>query len=675
MGELITEQELVLHVFAHGGGPLAGAAATVISRMWEHCRTELDMRDRVPRLGLPVRLPDLALPGPAVLAACQRTDAAAQAVLRREHDVLNLSVVLSPAEGAWPDLDPLVDALLGEPARPVGELADEPEPALIGTARLYLGKAEGQQGPVAATPQLAAALPRWPHRPGRWTGGQQSSSGLALWESLTGSDSSGDRRLVVLAAPERDAELSDWTWSDGDPALPPLARYLMHTAKLRYQLRVYASYPAADQLCRRADEVLARLPPGPATTTGTAGAELRADHGRIVHLMATAKTIRHTVQIAVHNAAAAIGGELPVRGLIGDDRAVATAFTQRLSDDLTYLAAAEEGLRRLSDLAGARAMAAAETAAPSTALERGPTFGIITALPEEFTAVRAVLDGWQRRLVEDDRGVYVVGSMPSALPDQPHGVVLSLLGDTANNAAAEGCANLVRSFGTVTCVLMVGIAAGVPDVRRPQLHVRLGDVVAASWGVVDYDHVVDTPGGRQRRQPHPRPSPLLCRAAKLLEADERMGERPWERHLAEGLAALPEFARPPAQTDLVYGHDHASEPLAHPDPALSGHRTGLPRVHYGRIGSADCSLRNLARRDALAAEHDIRAIEMEGTGVGKAGFSSGVEWFVVRGISDYGDRRTGKGWRDHAALVAAAYARALLGACGPVGARGGRSLA
>jgi nucleoside phosphorylase len=32
----------------------------------------------------------------------------------------------------------------------------------------------------------------------------------------------------------------------------------------------------------------------------------------------------------------------------------------------------------------------------------------------------------------------------------------------------------------------------------------------------------------------------------------------------------------------------------------------------------------------------VRAIEMEGTGVGKSSFASGIEWHVVRGISDYG---------------------------------------
>jgi nucleoside phosphorylase len=239
-----------------------------------------------------------------------------------------------------------------------------------------------------------------------------------------------------------------------------------------------------------------------------------------------------------------------------------------------------------------------------------------------------------------------------------------MLGETGTNAAADGCANLVRSFGSVNCVLMVGIAAGVPNPERPREHVRLGDIVVATWGVVDYDHVVETPDGTSLRQSHPRPSPLLGHAAKLLQADEREGRRPWEAHLVTAVAALPEFARPDPDTDVLYGAD--DRVLAHPDIALSGHRPGEPKVHHGRIGSADRSLRNQRGRDDLAGRYNLRAVEMEGTGVGKSAFAGGREWFVVRGISDYADRQLTMGWRDYAALVAAAYTKALLGVVPPL---------
>ncbi|MEV6492008.1 hypothetical protein AB0M20_25830 [Actinoplanes sp. NPDC051633] len=62
---------------------------------------------------------------------------------------------------------------------------------------------------------------------------------------------------------------------------------------------------------------------------------------------------------------------------------------------------------------------------------------------------------------------------------------------------------------------------------------------------------------------------------------------------------------------------------------------------------------------------------MEGKGIGSAGFAGGREWFVVRGISDYGDANTTRLWRGYASVVAAAYVRALLAECQPLTPRGG----
>ena len=62
----------------------------------------------------------------------------------------------------------------------------------------------------------------------------------------------------------------------------------------------------------------------------------------------------------------------------------------------------------------------------------------------------------------------------------------------------------------------------------------------------------------------------------------------------------------------------------------------------------------------------LRAIEMEGAGVAWSSFASSRDWMIVRGVSDYGDRRMATNWRKYASAVAAAYARALLGRCPPI---------
>jgi len=126
---------------------------------------------------------------------------------------------------------------------------------------------------------------------------------------------------------------------------------------------------------------------------------------------------------------------------------------------------------------------------------------------------------------------------------------------------------------------------------------------------------------------------------------------------------------------VLHASDDPRRVVPHPPQSLSGHREGHPRVHYGRIGSGDVSLRDARERDDLAARHEVLAFEMEGAGVGISGFRDGLEWLVVRGISDYGDSATDHTWRRYASLAAAAYTRALLAASPIVAPRGGHAVA
>ena len=645
----VTEQELTVHVFAHADGPHSDTAWQQVQAIWSRCR-RAGLTEPVAGLGLPADLPVIP-PGDTefVVAVCQSDDTHRQAVLRVEHDVLVVSLLVARPDRTWAaDERELTDLL-----------DDHSIPGVFGVAWLYLGK--------AADPQAALRAPK--DGPG-WDTGTELEPGLTVRETSDQMPTRAIRRFLVLATPDLDMRLSEWTWSDTTPRMPRLARYLMHLAKMRYEARVHAGFAGVGPLCRAVESAL----------TGQRGA---ADGSRLSDLVVeitpvlmAMRTLLRTVEIARYNAALALNNahEAAADGLFSDDDAFVRDLLFRLDDDRTYLENALDAARTVTattDHGPTRApLPTAKTRAPSHL----PTFGVVTALPEEFGAMLMLLDpATERRHLADDPANYVIGTVPSAIDGQPHTVVLTMLGETANNAAAAGTTNLTRSFGTVNCVLMVGIAAGIPNPAVPHQHVRLGDVVVATWGVVDYDHVVDTPTSRQLRQSHPRPSPLLGHAAKFLVADEMAGARPWYGVIDEALTRLPgTFARPDPATDLVYGTDDTGTALRHPDLAESGHLPGRPKVHHGWIGSADRSLRNQAERDALAARHDLRAIEMEATGLGKASFADGREWFIVRGISDYGDRRTSGAWRQYAALVAAAYTRALLGTVPPLELRGDR---
>ena len=273
--------------------------------------------------------------------------------------------------------------------------------------------------------------------------------------------------------------------------------------------------------------------------------------------------------------------------------------------------------------------------------------------------MRSFIDNPRRANVEDDRADYIIGTMPSADRGRAHKVTLTMLGETGNDAAVSACTNLLRSYPSVRCLLMAGIAAGVPDPGRPERHVRLGDIAVAR-GIAEYDSAREKADGPVPRRTFPPPSPLLARRARLLQAGEMTGDRPWEDLLAAQTRRFPRFGRPPESTDVVYSSDGSDRQLRHPDIALSGHRPGQPKVHSGLIASGDRSLRSARKRDEIAASHGVLAIEMEGKGIGNTGFYEGVEWFTVRGISDYGDRHVTPTWRSYASMAAAAYVRALL---------------
>lgn len=288
-----------------------------------------------------------------------------------------------------------------------------------------------------------------------------------------------------------------------------------------------------------------------------------------------------------------------------------------------------------------------------------PVFGILTALPEEFAAMRSLIDDPRRANVEGDRADYFIGTMPSADRGRAHTVALTILGETGNDAAASACTNLLRSYRSVRCLLMAGIAAGIPDPGRPGRHVRLGDIVVAR-GIAQYDSVRENDDGPVSRRTFPPPSPLLARRAKLLQAGEMIDDRPWEDLLTAQARLFPGFGRPPESADVVYSSDGSDSQVQHPDMRVSGHRPGQPKVHNGLIASGDRSLRSARKRDEIVACYDVLAIEMEGKGIGNSGFNEGAEWFTVRGISDYGDRHVTPTWRSYASMAAAAYARALL---------------
>jgi hypothetical protein len=135
----LSGRELVVHLFAPLDGPDAAVAADHLAHVWHQCRRGLGMSHEVTGLGLPAALPgDWSAPAPeappqAAFAACTRRGSGVfQAIMRRHHDVANLSVVLAPPadavdeDASWASLDELWTQTTGEPRAAAERALAEP---------------------------------------------------------------------------------------------------------------------------------------------------------------------------------------------------------------------------------------------------------------------------------------------------------------------------------------------------------------------------------------------------------------------------------------------------------------------------------------------------------------------------------------------------------------------
>ena len=223
-GPAITGQELAVHLFAPMDGPHAALAFNELRRIWARCASELGITDPVPGIG--DRFPDSLrdVPGGRLrteVPIAARNGRESGAVLRRHGDVLNLSVGLGGERKGWPALRRRWHAAVGSP-----------DDALLGVVTVFFGHTDAPVGDRVAALYGESAV--YPH-----DDVAAGPHGITVHESEPRDDIRPWRELVVLAPAEHADELSAFAWSDGEPTIPPLARFLLHAAALRHQLRVY----------------------------------------------------------------------------------------------------------------------------------------------------------------------------------------------------------------------------------------------------------------------------------------------------------------------------------------------------------------------------------------------------------------------------------------------------
>jgi nucleoside phosphorylase len=309
------------------------------------------------------------------------------------------------------------------------------------------------------------------------------------------------------------------------------------------------------------------------------------------------------------------------------------------------------------------------------------TVGWVCALPKEQTAATAMLDSRHADLLRppNDLNTYTLGSVGK------HNIVIACLpkGEVGTNPAATVAAWMISTFPSIKFGLMVGIGGGIPP------KVRLGDVVVSTPigqfpGVVQWDFGKAKQGGNFERTGvlNNPPSALLTAVTKLETEHELNGSKIPE-HLNELKQKWPRLAskyiRSDSLQDILFkpecGHVNESptDCAAIPDnddgdeegegcrfcdrTQVVKRKPRDMRVHYGLIASSNQVIKDATFRDKLNKDlgGHVLCVEMEA-----AGLMNNFPCTVIRGICDYADSHKNDDWQEHAAAVAAAFAKELL---------------
>lgn len=287
--------------------------------------------------------------------------------------------------------------------------------------------------------------------------------------------------------------------------------------------------------------------------------------------------------------------------------------------------------------------------------------GIITALTEEFVSMKKMLINPKTVVFPKGPNIrksigreYCIGYLKS-LDGRMHKIALTQTIGPGNTAAANRANCLLERFPNLDIIIMTGIAGGIPDPKDKDKHVRLGDIVVASQ-IIPYDFVSDKANIIELRGRIVPPSARLIEAQIHLEQNAFLGNKPWELYINEIIRQMPKtYSRPLEETDVLY--DNNNNIIPHP---YDEERHGNPYVFKENIASANRVLKNPYKRDELKKQHNVYAVEMEGHGIADTTWEAEVGYYVIRGISDYCDGKKNDTWHNYAALVAAAYTRALL---------------
>ena len=287
-----------------------------------------------------------------------------------------------------------------------------------------------------------------------------------------------------------------------------------------------------------------------------------------------------------------------------------------------------------------------------------PVIGVVTALPLEFDAVRRTFpDAITVNLRHEGVGLrnYLHVKLPASGGGE-HEVVFVRAG-VGNNKATAAANQLLNDYRTVGDVIMVGIAAGIPDLSNAKRDVRLGDlVISDEKGVIKYDMKKTTTAGDVRNHDPRPPSHDWLKAAQAL-ASEKSVHAAMLKDIEEQCSEAG-IQRP--RKDKLLDESDPNHRKAARRPRDNDRTKGQPRIFFGPIGSADTVMKSATARDEIGRETGAIAVEMEGSGVAEVTWQATRGYLIVRGICDYANDAKNKEWQPYAATAAASFVKKMI---------------
>lgn len=226
-----------------------------------------------------------------------------------------------------------------------------------------------------------------------------------------------------------------------------------------------------------------------------------------------------------------------------------------------------------------------------------------------------------------------------------------MLPKMGNDFASIIATKLHVNFPSVNNLVVCGIAGGIPE------SVNLGDVVVSTSGVIEYDYGTDKVDGFICKELTSECGGFLLEAVKYLKANEFIHGESWSKklqHIISKSTESTDFSRPSSEGS----HFELNEEGKYIE--VERPASGKSKILYGKIASGNAVKKNHIKRDELAKQHGIIAIEMESGGVNHSTHLFGGGYIAIRGICDYCDENKNDAWHNYAAAVAAAYTCTLI---------------